>query len=79
MNVNNAVVTMLLVRSWRVLWKYSGKSSLHRDGIFGVTGYIPAGILCGVRKERMRAWNIFFRLHGVDRVFGLATFVRDGQ
>jgi hypothetical protein len=54
-------------------------SELHGNGILGVADNVPTGLLCGVRKKRMRAGNIFFRLQGVGGVLGFSTLVGDGQ
>jgi hypothetical protein len=52
---------------------------LHRDGIFGVAGDIPAWIETAVREECAGAGDVFLRLHGVDLVFGFVSFVGNGE
>jgi hypothetical protein len=44
-----------------------------------MTRNIPAGIETAVRENCARAWNVFFRLNGVNLVFGLVALIRNGQ
>jgi len=49
--------------SWR---RYQGGLQLHGDGVVGVAGDVPAGILIGVGKQGAGAGDVFFRLRGID-------------
>jgi hypothetical protein len=49
--------------SWR---RYQAGLQLHGDGVVGVAGDVPAGILIGVGKQGAGAGDVFFRLRGID-------------
>jgi len=55
------------------------EKGLHRDGIFGVVGDVPAGIALGVGEDCAGAGNVFFGSDGVELKFGFAGFVRNGE
>jgi len=55
------------------------QSKLHGDGIFGVAGDVPAGILRGMGEERVRAGHVFLGLQSVHLVLGFVAFVGDSK
>jgi len=60
-------------------WKRDEGSRSHGDGIFRVARDIPARIESAVRENCARAWNVFFRLNGVNLVFDLVALIRNGE
>ena len=56
-----------------------GGRRLHRNGIFGVAGNIPAGVVLRVREKRARTGDIFFGSHSVDLVFDFVALVGNGE
>jgi hypothetical protein len=51
----------------------------HGDGVVGVAGEVPAGLLVGVRKEGSGAGDVFFGAEGVNLEIGFVALVRDRE
>ena len=52
---------------------------LHGDGVVGVAGDVPAGILIGVGKQGAGAGDVFFRLRGIDFEIILTGFIGNSE
>jgi len=59
--------------------KLVAQEESHGDGVVGVTGDVPTGIVLGVGKERAGAGDVFFRTEGVNLEFHFVAVVRDGK